>query len=475
MKSCVVIFFLVSLISSDTAAPPPGIKVRITEKVKDLGLMYLKGLVNREFLIENEDFLIKSVTLTKLQIDPAQVDFRFQDKIGLQFEIRDLNFALQLQREKNVQFFKKFKIDKGTTIFTGEGVRAMILVRMNQNPKGHLNVEIGKEDCKINADSIRTKSTGFVGKVLDKFKSLTKHFFKKKICPALQPMINDKLKDLSTMRTVHEGRQLDLDYSLSSDIAVTSRSLDMSFKGLLSVHGKAVDPGSIRPGREPVFTETNKMVYVGISEFFFNGAAMAIYKSGPFEFNVPEMEGLLVGLGQKIMEIKPGPWTAELIEAPIIEISNDDLSATAYFKAQRKAKLNGFLMTCRFKMDIEFKERLLIMNIQEPKCKEKAGKIKGKFLVRRQCSNRFTSISLYQQIFIIIIIIIIITCVSLFVQAFLVNVFHERITKSLVKEIPIPLPAELSLINATNQFEEGYLVVGGSLTFNPQNSSNAGG
>lgn len=57
----------------------------------------------------------------------------------------------------------------------------------------------------------------------------------------------------------------------------------------MSVHGQAVDPGSIRPGREPVFTETNKMIYVGISEFFFNGAAMAIYNSRPFEFNVPEV------------------------------------------------------------------------------------------------------------------------------------------------------------------------------------------
>lgn len=55
------------------------------------------------------------------------------------------------------------------------------------------------------------------------------------------------------------------------------------------VHGKDVDTNSIKAGIEPVFTETNHMVYVGISEFFFNGAAMAIYKSRPFEFNVPEV------------------------------------------------------------------------------------------------------------------------------------------------------------------------------------------
>ncbi|XP_005462663.1 phospholipid transfer protein [Oreochromis niloticus] len=447
MKSCVLFFFffyLASPISSITAPPPPGIKLQIRENakdvLKDLGLMYLKGLVNKQFPIDDICLPIKSVNLTDLQVDPAKVDFKFQENIGVQIEIKDMNFSLEIQREAKVPF-TQIKIIEGTTTLTAEGVTATITVRMNQNPQGHLNVEIPRDNCTIKADTIRTTSSGLTGFLLDSLQyfRLYLYLFNDKICPALQPMINNKLKDLPMMSTVYEDHQLDLDYSLSSDIEVTSSSLDISFKGLLSVHGKAVDPGSIRPGREPVFTETNKMVYVGISEFFFNGAAMAIYKSGPFEFNVPEMEGLLVGLGQKIMEIKPGPWTAELIEAPIIEISNDDLSATAYFKAQRKAKLNGFLMTCRFKMDIEFKERLLIMNIQEPKCKEKAGKIKGKFL------------------------------------AFLVNVFHERITKSLVKEIPIPLPAELSLINATNQFEEGYLVVGGSLTFNPQNSSNAGG
>lgn len=50
-----------------------------------------------------------------------------------------------------------------------------------------------------------------------------------------------------------------------------------------------MDTDSIRAGKEPVFTETNKMIYVGISEFFFNGAAIAIYNSGPFEVNVPKV------------------------------------------------------------------------------------------------------------------------------------------------------------------------------------------
>ncbi|CAI5660568.1 unnamed protein product [Oreochromis niloticus] len=440
MMFCVVFFFLVSLISSNTAAPPPGVKVRITENVKslkDLGLMYLNGLVNKQFPIEIKYLPIKSVTLTKLQADPAQVDFSFQENIGLQFEIKDLKFSLELQRELNMPFFTQFNIIEGTTTITGEGVRATITVRMNKNQKGHLNVEIPRDNCIINADTIRITSTGFTGLVWDSLRPLYQYLFNNKICPALQPMINDKLKDLPMMRTVHEDRQLDLDYSLSSDIAVTSRSLDISFKGLMSVHGQAVDTDSKRAGKEPVFTETNKMVYVGISEFFFNGAAMAIYKSGQLEFNVPEMEGISKA-GQEISGIKPGPWTAELTEAPIIQISKAGLSATVNFKAQHKDEQKVFLMTCKVDMNVEFKERHLTMKFKLPKCDDKSGKIIEK------------------------------------IKAFFVNILHELITKWFAEEIPIPLPPELSLINAKTQYEEGYLVVGGSLTFNPQSSRNAG-
>ncbi|XP_005462673.2 phospholipid transfer protein-like [Oreochromis niloticus] len=437
MTSCVVFFFLVSLISSNTAAPPPGVKVRITESntMKDVGVMYLKELVNKQFSIDKIYLPIRSVKLTELQVDPAKVDFKFQDNIGLQIEIKDMKLSIEIQREAKVPF-TQINIFEGMTTLIAEGTRATLIVRMNRNPQGHLNVDIPRDNCIINTDTSRTTSTGRTGFAWNLFYQ----FLFNQFCLVLRPIINYNLKDLPMMRTVHEDRQLDLDYSLSSDIGVTSRSLDISFKGLMSVHGQAVDTDSIRPGREPVFTETNKMIYVGISEFFFNGAAMAIYNSGPFEFNVPELEGWKSGLnpGLKALGIKPGIWTVELTEAPIIEISKAGPSATVNFKAQNEAHQIKFLMICQFNMDIGFKERLLIMNIQKPKCKDKTGKTNAEIL------------------------------------AGVVNVFHKPITKRFVPDIPIPLLAELSIIDAKTQFEEGYLVVGGSLTFNPQSSSNAG-
>lgn len=45
-----------------------------------------------------------SVKLTELQVDPAKVDFSFQENIGLQIEIKEMNFALEIQREAKVPF-----------------------------------------------------------------------------------------------------------------------------------------------------------------------------------------------------------------------------------------------------------------------------------------------------------------------------------------------------------------------------------
>lgn len=43
-----------------------------------------------------------SVKLIELQVDPAKVDLKFQDNIGLQIEIKDMTFSLEIQREAKI-------------------------------------------------------------------------------------------------------------------------------------------------------------------------------------------------------------------------------------------------------------------------------------------------------------------------------------------------------------------------------------
>lgn len=60
------------------------------------------------------------------------------------------------------------------------------------------------------------------------------------------------------------------------------------FQGLVW-QGDSKDIRDVTTGAVPVFSEIKMMAYVGISEFFFNSAAMSVYRLGPFQLNVPEV------------------------------------------------------------------------------------------------------------------------------------------------------------------------------------------
>ena len=52
--------------------------------------------------------------------------------------------------------------------------------------------------------------------------------------------------------------------------------------------------GDTRPalpaaGVVPVFTESNQMAYVGVSEDLFKSAGQALYDHGPFDLTVPQV------------------------------------------------------------------------------------------------------------------------------------------------------------------------------------------
>lgn len=40
--------------------------------------------------------------LIQLQVDPAKVDFSFQENIGLQIEIKDMAFSLEIQQKAKI-------------------------------------------------------------------------------------------------------------------------------------------------------------------------------------------------------------------------------------------------------------------------------------------------------------------------------------------------------------------------------------
>lgn len=62
-------------------------------------MCFLWSYLILSFLQYNIFYPDHSVKLIELQVDPAKVDFSFQENIGLQIEIKDMTFSLEIQRE----------------------------------------------------------------------------------------------------------------------------------------------------------------------------------------------------------------------------------------------------------------------------------------------------------------------------------------------------------------------------------------
>lgn len=132
-----------------------------------------------------------------------------------------------------------------------------------------------------------------------------------KICPALDHAalvhVNSMLETIPVRTEVDQ--YIGIDYSLSSDPVVTSRSLDINFRvrvftiltgfyedfsdihWLLSLQGmffELLDQNDtlMNQAVEPVISEYDRMVYLALSEFFFDSGMFSYYKAGIFQTDI---------------------------------------------------------------------------------------------------------------------------------------------------------------------------------------------
>ncbi|XP_044037864.1 phospholipid transfer protein-like [Siniperca chuatsi] len=463
MTSCVLsLFFLVSLCFSVSAVDPTGLRVRITNQsldvLKGVGLEFLKELENKRsdfsFQWKALKCSIKGLTLTRITVNPAQVVLSFQQNSGLQFEIQNLVFTGDLEREINLCLWGEFNINSGRTAFGGAGVSARIAVTLNRNQQGRLSVQM--PTCEFRADNIVSGSTGIVGRALDLLIRVFQNYFTTQICPAVQtyvvPKVNSMLESFTMVTPLYEDLGINVDYSLSGDVAVTSNSLDVPFKGLVFRQGETVDAGSIRKGADPVFRESNLMAYVGVSEFFFNSAIMSFYSTGTM-VQVEQVTHQAAKAALKALQLfrQPSrlrdPLSAELqvTEAPSISISErDGLTVNARARVQvfavpaqrQQEQLLSVSATCTVNMKVAIQGNYLTLPSDNVSCKIITKNEIRDFMVKPL--NSFLTDKL---------------------RGFLRGVF--------LKGAKIPLPEEVGFTQGKIDYHDGFLVVGGTLNVTP--------
>uniref|UniRef100_A0A673A2P4 Phospholipid transfer protein n=1 Tax=Sphaeramia orbicularis TaxID=375764 RepID=A0A673A2P4_9TELE len=297
MASCLLtlLVLFIPLLPSIMAAEPAGCKIRITDK----GLDMLKAETQRFVEEELSNISMPEMegkegrfqyTITKygqvfVQMNLTHVDLRFIPTVGLLFDVQNSSITLSFHRRILYWFF----YDTGNISASADGVNINTVLNLIRDHEGRL--KINNITCDARIEKMRAKFSGTLGKVYDFISGFLtsgmRFLLNQKICPALDHAalvhVNAML-DSIPVKTEVDG-YIGIDYSLLSDPLVTSKSLDMEFRGMffnLANENDILANSAV----DPVITEYDRMVYLALSEFFFDSGMFSYYKAGIFQMDI---------------------------------------------------------------------------------------------------------------------------------------------------------------------------------------------
>ncbi|XP_068172304.1 phospholipid transfer protein isoform X2 [Antennarius striatus] len=329
MTSCLLsllFFFFSSLPSAATAAQPAGCKIRITDRglemLKSETLKFVEEELSNITIPEMKgkdgrfQYTITDVKIMELNLTHA--DLQFYPQVGLLFDVQNSSISLSFYRRVLYWFF----YDTGNINASADGVNINTVLNLIRDDEGRL--KINNITCDASIAHMRAQFSGTLGRVYDFLSTFLtsgmRFLLSQQICPALEHAalvhVNSMLETIP-VRTEVDG-YIGIDYSLINNPVVTSRGLDMNFRGMffeLSNQNETL----VNTAVDPVITEYERMVYLALSEYFFDSGLLAYYRAGIFEMDIvnekmpKDLEMLLrTTYSVAIMVQNPG-----LMDAPI--------------------------------------------------------------------------------------------------------------------------------------------------------------
>uniref|UniRef100_A0A3P9PMU3 Phospholipid transfer protein n=1 Tax=Poecilia reticulata TaxID=8081 RepID=A0A3P9PMU3_POERE len=273
--------FLWEIISLITAVPKLFLLIEtqrfVEEELSNISMPEMKGTEGRF------QYTITDVKITELNLSHA--DLQFLPDVGLLFDVQNSSIALSFQRRILYWFF----YDTGNINASADGVNINTAVNLIRDDGGRLKINNISCDAKIK--KMRAEFSGTLGKIYDflaRFLTTGMRFFlNQQICPALNHAalvhVNAMLETIPVRSEV--DHYIGIDYSLISDPVVTSRSLDMNFRGMFFDLSNQNQP-LVNYAVEPIIREYDRMVYLALSEFFFDSGMFAYYSAGIFQMHI---------------------------------------------------------------------------------------------------------------------------------------------------------------------------------------------
>ncbi|XP_018611411.1 phospholipid transfer protein [Scleropages formosus] len=449
------------------SAEPPGCKIRITSKGLDMLKYETQKFVEEE--LENItvpdlkgkegglQYTIQDVKIQELNLTYA--DLRFQPDVGLLFDIQNSSISLTFQRHILYWFLH----DVGAINASADGVNIHVALYMTRDDSGRL--KISNMSCDAAVAKMRAKFSGTLGKVYEFLASFLttgmRFILNQQICPTLNHaglvLINSLLDTVPVRQTV--DKYVGIDYALLSDPVVTSSSLDMDFRGMFYVLENPNDT-IVNYAAYPVVREYDRMVYLALSEYFFDSGMYAYYKAGVFSMQIAnermpkDLEmllrttyfGTIMMLNPALMEA-PISLELEVSTAPrcVIKTSGATVAVTAVVTVmmlpagQTPVQLSSMTMEAKLNAKVSMKGKKLAvhMDLRRFKIYSNQSALESLALIPLQGP------------------------LKTMLQISIVPIINNRTKKG----VQIPLPEGMDFIEEVVEYHNGFIIIGANLHF----------
>ncbi|XP_006881583.1 PREDICTED: bactericidal permeability-increasing protein [Elephantulus edwardii] len=280
--------------TTTAAATNPGFVVRITQKGLDFACQEGMAILQKELeKIKIPDFSgsfkIKhlgkgyysfySMVINTFQLPSSQI--RLVPGVGLKLSISNANVKMSGKWKAKKDFIKA----SGNFALRIEGISVSADLKLGSDPtSGHAT--IGCSSCKSNINSVHVDISGSrLGWLIQlfhkKIESSLQKAMNSKICEAVTRTVSSQVQ--SYLQTLPVTARIDavagIDYSLVAPPTATDDDLDVQLKGEFFRLAQRTPP-PFGPPTLAFPTDHNLMVYLGVSDYFFNTAGLVYQEAG---------------------------------------------------------------------------------------------------------------------------------------------------------------------------------------------------
>lgn len=302
MLSWATLVVLAALGTAVTATTSPGIVVRITQKGLDYaceqGVAALqKELEKIEIPSFSGSFKIKhlgkgeysfySMSIREVQFPSSQI--KLVPNEGLQLSVTNANIKISGKWKARKNFFKT----SGNFDLKVEGISISAGLNLSCDPtSGHSTITCS--GCSNHIDSVNVHVSGSsLGWLIQlfhkKIENSLRDTMSSKICKVVTNAVSSKLEPY--FQTLPVTAKIDdvagIDYTLLAPPVATAETLDGHLKGeLFSLAHRSPPP--FAPPVLAIPTEHDRMVYLAISDYFFNTAGLVYQQAGVLNLTVKD-------------------------------------------------------------------------------------------------------------------------------------------------------------------------------------------